>query len=132
MTEFIFVTNKDFSIRAQEVVRELDKKAYVLLRVGVVGPHFPHRDSYPFVRIVSEDGTVESLMAEVSTDQKELRGYFPTDAKLTGRVEFGYASQVLGSIPIRRIEASKLDSRRIEADVHRIKLRDLGPFKRSR
>lgn len=132
MTGFIFVTEKDFSIRAQEVVRELDKKAYVLLRVGVVGPHFPHRDAYPFVRIISEDGTVQSLMAEVSTNEKELRGYFPTDTKLTGRVEFGYASQVLGSIHIRRIEATRLDLRRIEADVHQITLRNLGPFKRSR
>jgi hypothetical protein len=132
MTDFIFVTERNFSLRAREVIRELDAKAYVLLRVGVVGPHFPHRDAYPFVRIISENGSIESLMAEVSTDQKELRGYFPVDVNLAGRVEFGYASQVLGSVPVRRIEATKLDAKRIEADARRVTTRDLGPFKRSR
>lgn len=132
MIEFIFVAEKDFSVGAREVVRELGKKPYLLLRVAVAGPHFPHRDSYPFVRIVGEDGAVESLMAEISTDQKELRGYFPLDAKLAGRVEFGYGSQVLGSVPIRQIEAARLDRGRLPPDVHPITLRDLGPFKRSR
>src|ERR1700674_297962 len=132
MTEFIFVTEKDFSLGAHEVVREVGQKPYLLLRVAVAGPYFSHGGSSPFVGIGGEDGAIVSLMAEISTDQKELRGYFPLDAKLTGRVEFGYASEVLGSVPIRQIEPTRLDPNRIGADVHRITLQDLGPFKRSR
>lgn len=132
MSEFIFVTEKDFSLRAREVIRELGKEAYVILRVGISGPHFPHRDAYPFVRIVNDTGVQESLMAEISADQKELRGYFPIDVKLSGRAEFGYASQVIGTVPIERVESERLDELRVQAKVRRITSQDLGPFENLR
>src|SRR5262245_714093 len=132
MTELIFVRDNDFSLRAQEVIREFSDGPQMLLRVAVVGPHFPHRDSIPFVRIVGDRAAVDSLMAEISPDQKELRGYFPTDIEIFGRVEFGYASQVLGSIPIERLEAARLDTGRVAPEVHRVTLDDLGPFKYQR
>ena len=128
MAEPLFVTEKDFSVRAFEVIREFEDRAYLFLRVGVSGPYFPQRDAYPFVRIVSEVGTVESLMAEISTDQKELRGLFPSDVRVAGRVECGYASQVVGSVTIREVKVARLDPDRIDVEVRRITLRDLGPF----
>lgn len=130
MVELIVATERDFSLYAREVIREFAERPYLLLRVAVVGPFFPHRDSTPFVRIVGSRLRLESLMAEISLDQKELRAYFPTDIKLAGRAEFGYASQVLGSIPISRIKIARLDIRRVDPNVKRVMLRDLGPFKK--
>lgn len=132
MSEYIFVTKKAFSVQAQEVIRELANRPYMLLRIAVVGPHFPYRDSTPFVRLVGDRKTVESLMAEISSDQKELRGYFPTDVKIAGRVEFGYASEVLGSLTISRLNVAKLDIKRIDPKVQRVTLRHLSPFKQRR
>lgn len=131
MSEMIIVSERDFSVRAREVIRELGKNAYVLVRVSVKGPHFPHRDAYPFVRIVSAEGRrgAESLIAEVSQDQKELRGYFPVDVRLDGRVEFGYASEVLGSIPFEPREPERLNRERIAERVREVTTTDLGPFK---
>lgn len=129
MTDLVVVSARDFGLQAAEVIREFVEKPQMLLRVTVVGPFFPHRDSAPFVRIVGGRFAVESLMAEVSPDQTGLRGYFPTDVRLAGQVEFGYASQVLGRIPIRRLKAAKLDMRRVDRKVHRVTQRDLGPFK---
>ncbi|HJU92326.1 MAG TPA: hypothetical protein VJ656_05245 [Pyrinomonadaceae bacterium] len=128
MPELIFVTEKDFSVAVKEVIRELDRKPYLLLRVSILGPHFPRRDSYPFVRI----GTIQSLMAEISRDQKELRGYFPVDVEVSGRAEFGYASQIIGSVPLVQIPIVRLEPERMDRGVTKITLRELGPFKRQR
>ncbi len=132
MTDLVIVSSGEFGLRAAEVIREFVERPQMLLRISVVGPWFPHRDSEPFVRIVGGRRAVESLLAEVSPDQKELRGYFPTDVPIAGQVEFGYASQVLGRIPIRKLRAAKLDMRRVDRKVHRVTQRDLGPFKRQR
>ncbi len=114
MTNIMLVTPESFSVTAQETIRELAEGDQLLLRVAVTGPHFPHRNSAPFVRIVSADGrtTVEALMAVVSVDQKELRGYFPTDTEVVGRVEFGYAGQPLGSVAV----SSRIDVTRLECE----------------
>jgi hypothetical protein len=128
----MFVTQKDFSLQAREVIREFVKGPYLLLRVAVKGPYFPLRDSAPFVRIISGHNRAESLMAVISPDQKELRGYFPIDTKVAGRVEFGYASQVIGSIGVRRIETERLESRRIHPGVRRVTSRHLLIFKQQR
>ncbi len=132
MIEVIFVAEKDFSLRAQEVVREMGEKPFLMLRVTLVGPHFPHRGAYPFLRVAGAGVAGESLMAEISADQKELNGYFPLDVKLSGRLEFGYGGQVLGSVPIAKLEPRQLDRSRLEKDVGSITLKDLGPFKRAR
>ena len=132
MTGVMILRDRDFSLRAGEVIREFVPGPHLLLRVSVVGPHFPFLDSTPFVRIVAPRSRVESLMAEVSPDQKEMRGYFPTDTPVAGRVEFGYASNVWGSVPIRKLRAIRLDARRIQPGVHRVTRRSLGAFRRLR
>ena len=132
MTDLVVVSERDFGLRAAEVIREFIEKPQMLLRISIVGPWFPHRDSAPFVRIVGGRKVVKSLMAEVSPDQTELRGYFPTDVRIAGQIEFGYGSQVLGRIPVRRLQAARLDMRRVDRKVHRVTQRDLGPFKRQR
>ena len=130
MTEIMILTPSDFSLRVQETVREFVEGNYLLLRVTVVGPYFPQRDSAPFVRIVNGRARVHSLMAEITPDQTELRGYFPTDVPVAGFVEFGYGSQVVGRIPVRRLRPVRLVQSRLQAGVRRIRRRDLGPFKR--
>ena len=130
MTDIMLVTPESFSVTAQETIREFSGSDQLLLRVAVKGPHFPHRNSVPFVRVVGKDGrtTVEALMTVVSADQKELRGYFPTDTEVVGRVEFGYAGETMGSVPAARIDIGRLDSKQIGAKVHRVTRKDPGPF----
>ncbi len=128
MTGVMLIRERDFSLRAAEVIREFIPGPHLLLRIAVVGPHFPHLDSTPFVRVVGSRTKVESLMAEVSPDQKEMRGYFPTDTSIAGRVEFGYASDVWGSVPVRELRATKLDVKRVAPRVHRVTRRSLGAF----
>lgn len=129
MTDIMLVTPESFSLTAQETIRELTDGDCLLLRVAVKGPHFPHRDSVPFVRIVSAEGaTVEALIAVVSIDQKELRGYFPVDTEVAGRVEFGYAGQLMGSVPVMGVEPARLDAKRVGTKVHRVTRKDPGPL----
>ena len=130
MTDIMILTPRDFSLRAQETVRVFVEGDYLLLRVTVVGPYFPHRDSAPFVRIVTGHRRSESLMADITSDQTELRGYFPTDTAVAGFVEFGYASQVIGRIAIKRLKPARLDPRRLQRSVRRVTRRSLGPFRR--
>ena len=132
MTEIMILTPSDFSLRVQETVREFVEGNYLLLRVTVVGPYFPQRDTAPFVRIVSGRQRVHSLMAEITPDQTEFRGYFPTDTPVAGFVEFGYGSQVMGRVPVRRLRPVRLMQSRLQAGVRRVRRRDLGPFKRQR
>jgi hypothetical protein len=132
MSDIIFVTEKSFSVRAREVIRELGKTACVLLRVSIIGPRFPHRDSEPWIRILGEGDPALSLVADVSEDQKELRGYFPVDTKLSGRAEFGYGGEIIGSVPLRKVEPERLDRQRVEVKVREITNDDLGPFKAAR
>ena len=83
MTDFVFVNEQSLHLQAKEVIREFVEGRYLLLRITMIGPYFPLRNSTPFVRLVGREGAaVESLMAEISPDQKELRGYFPTDVDI--------------------------------------------------
>ena len=130
MTSVLFVRDRDFSWRAREVLRELEDAPHLLLRLDVLGPHFPQRDSAPFVRLVANRRRVAALMTEVADDQTHLRAYFPVDQPLEGRIEFGYASEVLGRIAIRESTIDRLDRRRIDSRFHRVTRKDLGAFER--
>jgi hypothetical protein len=130
MNGVMIIRDRDFSLRAAEVIREFVEGPHLLLRISVVGPHFPFLDSTPFVRIVGWRQRVDSLMAEVSPDQQEMRGYFPADTPIGGRIEWGYASEVWGSVPVRKIPRTRLDPKRIAPEVHRVTRRNLGAFRK--
>lgn len=132
MWEHLTASTRDFSLRAEEVIREITPRPHLLLRITVLGPRFPHLDSEPFVRIVGTREKAEAFMTEISADEKELRAYFPTDTAVSGSVEFGYASKVVGRIPIRRLKIARLDMKRVESEVHRVTRRSPGAFRHSR
>jgi hypothetical protein len=65
----------DYIWQAKEVIRGLDKKPHLLMRIEIIGPYFPHHAAEPFVRIiVSQGNTTESWSAEISEDNIRLWG----------------------------------------------------------
>ena len=130
MTSVLFVRDRDFSWRAREVLREVANTPHLLLRVDVLGPHFPDRDSAPFVRLVVGRRRYAALMTEVAEDHSHLRSYFPVDQSLKGRIEFGYAGEVLGVLAIREPQIDQLDAQLIDTPFHRVTHTDLGEFAR--
>ncbi|NEM06057.1 hypothetical protein [Geodermatophilus normandii] len=115
--------------RARETVREVAAGPHLLLRLDVLGPTFPHRDVVPFVRLSDGRSSTAALMTEVSDDGTSLHAYFPTDVPLTGRIEFGYGSEVLGTLPIETGgEVERLEMARIDTPVHRVTTADPGAF----
>jgi hypothetical protein len=115
--------------QARETVLEVADRPHLLLRLDVLGSRFPHRDVVPFVRVSDGRSSTVALMTEVSDDGTSLRAYFPTDVALTGRIEFGYGSEVLGTLPIETDgEVERLDVARIDTPVQRVTTADPGAF----
>lgn len=108
--------------RAQEVIKELDDRPHLLVRIEITGPYFPHRAPEPFVRILSGERVVaESWFAKVSEDNRKLLGYFPTDVPEGEIIEFGYGNEVMGRIPaafetsiVQRLERERLPKEAVE------------------
>ena len=101
--------------QAQEVIRELDNRPHLLVRISIRGGYFVHRAAEPFIRIVSRGKVVQSWFAEVSEDNSSLSGYFPTDVPAGGIVEYGYGSQVQGRLEMKFTSKSvdRLDPRKL-------------------
>lgn len=107
---------------AREVVRDLDDRPHLLLRVDVHGGPFPHRAPPPFVRIQSRDGKggVESWFAEISPDQRTVHGYFPVDVPEGGVVEVGYGADVVARAEtafsakaVERLDRARIDPKAV-------------------
>ncbi len=129
MHNIVFSGNLEkLSLRAEEVVREIDDRPHLLVRIEISGAHFPHRAAEPFVKIVTSDGAAAaSWFAGVSDDNRRLMGYFPSDLPPQGTVEFGYANEVLGRLAVK-FEAkavSRLDRKRLPKDVVVVSTKDL-------
>jgi hypothetical protein len=104
---------------AQEVVREVDHRAHLLVRITVRGGTFPHRAMGPFMRIVAGRTVVFPWFTEISGDSGALAGYFAVDLPGEGVIEYGYPGQ-----PPRRVPAlftpepvQRLDRARLPRDV---------------
>ena len=82
--------------QAQEVVRVIDDRPHLLLRITLTGTTFPQRAAAPFVRVVVGESVTLSWSTTISDDLRELHGYFPTDLPLEGIVDYGYGSRVFG------------------------------------
>jgi hypothetical protein len=101
--------------QAQEVVRAIDRRPHLLLRITVTGTSFPQRALVPFVQMAAGESVMRSWFAEISDDQQELHGYFATDVPLEGIVEYGYgptvygrASQAVAAGAVRRLDRGRL------------------------
>lgn len=110
----------DLSWRAQEVIKRIDERPHLLVRLEIKGTYFPHRATEPFVRIVTRRGQVVSnWYTDVADDNSSLLSYFPTDLPKKGTIEFGYGGKLMGRIPLQfEFRAVKqLDRGRIAKDV---------------
>lgn len=110
----------ELSLRAQEVVKEIDDRPHLLVRIEIGDGYFPHRAPEPFVRIVRSKGKTEaSWFTAISDDNRRLMGYFSTDLPRQGTVEFGYGSEVLGRLRVRFESKAvvRLDRERLSKDV---------------
>jgi len=87
------------SWNAKEVVKEVNRKPHLLVRLEVHGSYFPSRAAPPFVRIVPDEGNpVDAWFTEETPDNRSLVGYFPVDLPQAGRIEFGYGDAVVGRV----------------------------------
>lgn len=118
-------------LRAQEVVKELDDRPHLLVRIEITGPDFPHRAAEPFVRILGgERAVAQSWFADISEDGRRLLAYFPTDVPPGRVIEFGYGRDVMGRIQaafepgvIRRLERERLPREAVEVSTQYLKTR---------
>ncbi|MET0646810.1 MAG: hypothetical protein ABW208_09335 [Pyrinomonadaceae bacterium] len=108
--------------RAHEVIKELDDRPHLLVRIEIAGPYFPHRAVDPYVRILRGDQVVaESWFAKVSDDNRRILAYFPTDVPEGEVIEFGYEDDMMGRIRtafdsgvVRRLERERLPKEVLE------------------
>jgi hypothetical protein len=132
MPEYIYHRPVPYQVEAAETLREIGDRPHMLLRIGIRGGHFPHRDAPAFARLESQGGAVEALFCEVDDDEAGLRAYFPTDVALEGRLVVGFEGDLVAEFALDRLrlEPARLDEQRIEGAFHRVTLGDLGGFKR--
>lgn len=107
-------------VQAHEVVKEIDDRPHLLVRIDISGPFFPHRAPEPFVRIItSERLTVECWFADVLDNNRKLVGYFPVDLPDDGMIEVGYGDELMATLPAEfRSEAViRLDRERLPEEV---------------
>lgn len=116
----LFSKLEKFSWQAQEVVREINDRPHLLVRIDISGTYFPHRAPEPFVRIVVGKGqAVSSWFANVSDDNRRIVGYFQVDLPQQGTLEFGYGNEVMGRLPAKfeSKAVNRLDRKRVPKDV---------------
>ncbi|MHC4692049.1 MAG: hypothetical protein ACYS67_04845 [Planctomycetota bacterium] len=110
----------EYKALATEVVRVLDDRPHLLVRIEVSGEHFPHRAPHPFVMVkVGEDEYYKDLFTEVSPDNHKLLGYLPVNIPSKGVIVFGYGDEIWGRIPGEFDAASvtRLDRKRLPEKV---------------
>jgi hypothetical protein len=131
MPEYIYHRPVAYQLDAAETLREFGDRPHMLLRVGIRGGHFPHRDAPTFARIMHRGETLDALFCEVDEDERGLRAYFPTDVPLEGTLQVGFGTDLVAEFDFerRKPETERLDEQRIEAPFHRVTRQDPGVFK---
>ena len=111
---------KEFKASAKEVVKELNGKPHLLVRIQVSGDHFPHRAAHPFVMIRTGDRQYfKDLFTEVAADNSSLIGYLPVHIPPRGEIAFGYGDTIWGFVPgtFTAQEVSRLDRQKLPKDI---------------
>lgn len=116
---FYQIPVRELTWHAQEVVRVVDRKPHLVVRITVTGGHFPQRALVPFIRIMEgEKQVARDWFTEIGEDGS-LIAYFQTDMPKSGVLEYGYFPEILGRIPLR-FDANaikRLDRKRLANDV---------------
>lgn len=105
-----------YEVATKEVVKILNDRPHLLVRMTISGGYFPHRAPHPFIHIrVGEQEYFTDYFAEISDDNRLLIGYLPVDFPEKGVIEFGYGNEIWGTIPdefsrdsIKRLERKRL------------------------
>jgi len=110
----------EYKAHANEVVKVLNDRPHLIVRVEVSGEHFPHRAPHPFIRIqVGKEEYFNDLFTEVSPDSQKLLGYLPVNTPARGIIEFGYGAEIWGTIPIEfnAESVTRLDRKRLPKNI---------------
>jgi hypothetical protein len=105
--------------RAQEVVRVIDRRPHLLLRITITGTTFQQRAAAPFLLVVAGESVTHAWSTTISDDLRELHGDFPTDLVIEGIVEYGYGARVFGRVaqPLQGGAIARLDRARLPPDI---------------
>ncbi len=115
--KFTYKKEPQYEVVMDEVIKILDDKPHLLMRVTINGGYFAHRAPEPVVRIMrTENDFSVSWFAVISEDQRAMHGYFPVDIKLSDWVEYGYGNEIHRKLnfDIKRNRSKPLDRKRIE------------------
>jgi len=119
--------------QAREVIRELDGRPHLLVRIRIEGGYFAQRAPEPFMRIVSGHEEVRSWFAEISEDNSTLTAYFPTDLPAGGIIEYGYGDTVQGRLQqefstkaLVRLDAKRLAPETVRVSQELIRAKEKG------
>jgi hypothetical protein len=110
------IREREFSWSAKEVVRDLEGRPHLFLRLSLTGPYFPYRALEPFARV----GRVRSRLVRIVDDGRRALAYFDRKIPDTGTIEFGYGIQVVYRFPrkFERDEVELLERPRLPANLH--------------
>lgn len=110
----------EYKVQAREVVRVLNDRPHLLVRMEVSGETFPHRAPHAFVMIKQDEEVYyQDLFTEVSPENQKLLGYLPVNIPPNGQVVFGYGDEIWGVVPGRFTPASvsRLEREKLPADL---------------
>jgi hypothetical protein len=95
----------------RQILRDLDGRPHLLLRLRLVWGYFPRRDGIPFVRV----GRARARWIEIAEDEESVRAYFDRVPADGAPIEFGYGRTVRFTLRrrFRRDDVSELDPRLI-------------------
>jgi len=96
---------------ARQVLRDLDGRPHLLLRLRLVWGYFPRRDGIAFVRV----GRTQALWIETADDEESVRAYLDRAPADGAPIEFGYGRTVRYTLRrrFRLADVCELDRRLI-------------------
>ncbi len=102
---------KNVRAEVREVVKDVNGRPHVFIRITLTGWHFPHRAEEPFMVI----GDVVSWRVLISRDGLTAQGYFDTPLPSAKSLGFGYGNTIHWDfkIPIKPEIIPRLDRFRL-------------------
>ena len=109
----------EYNAHVKEVVKILNNKPCLLIRIEISGDYFPHRAPHPFIILDTEKEKYKDLFTEISMDGQKLIGYFPLKLPTSGIIEFGYGAEIWGVVPKEFSDkfVVRLDRKRLVKDL---------------
>jgi hypothetical protein len=106
---------KDVKIELREVVRDVEGKPHIFVRVRLSGWHFPERALEPFMVI----GNTVSKFVIIGSEGATADAYFDVRVPTAKRVTFGYGKTVSWDfdVPVVSSRIDRLDRARLEKGV---------------